>query len=186
MRDPTVYFVPLFDRFRVTVLFISQRTVQKNSKYVCLANKDCPVDKRRRNRCQFCRFQKCLSVGMVREGKFGTNLVVEMGQWRWTKTVTVDVAIFFPVVRTDSLKGRRGRLPSKPKVTQDVTNTVSPVSMIASLVRAHIDSNPSVGKLDYSEVKNKIPIWEILWEYPITPLSICLNFSAVCNFSTKR
>ncbi|XP_038579594.1 nuclear receptor subfamily 4 group A member 1 [Micropterus salmoides] len=101
-----------------------KRTVQKNSKYVCLANKDCPVDKRRRNRCQFCRFQKCLSVGMVRE-----------------------------VVRTDSLKGRRGRLPSKPKVTQDVTNTVSPVSMIASLVRAHIDSNPSVGKLDYSEYK---------------------------------
>lgn len=45
-----------------------QRTVQKNAKYVCLANKNCPVDKRRRNRCQFCRFQKCLVVGMVREG----------------------------------------------------------------------------------------------------------------------
>ncbi|XP_008291869.1 nuclear receptor subfamily 4immunitygroup A member 1 [Stegastes partitus] len=99
-----------------------KRTVQKNSKYVCLANKDCPVDKRRRNRCQFCRFQKCLAVGMVRE-----------------------------VVRTDSLKGRRGRLPSKPKVVQDVTTTVSPVSMIASLVRAHIDSNPSLGTLDYSK-----------------------------------
>uniref|UniRef100_UPI0037E8B078 nuclear receptor subfamily 4immunitygroup A member 1 n=1 Tax=Semicossyphus pulcher TaxID=241346 RepID=UPI0037E8B078 len=99
-----------------------KRTVQKNSKYVCLANKDCPVDKRRRNRCQFCRFQKCLTVGMVRE-----------------------------VVRTDSLKGRRGRLPSKPKVVQDVTTTVSPVSMIASLVRAHIDSNPGVGKVDYSK-----------------------------------
>ncbi|KAM9750986.1 nuclear receptor subfamily 4immunitygroup A member 1 [Menidia menidia] len=99
-----------------------KRTVQKNSKYVCLANKDCPVDKRRRNRCQFCRFQKCLAVGMVRE-----------------------------VVRTDSLKGRRGRLPSKPKVTQDV----SPVSMIASLVRAHIESNPGVGSLDYSKYVEK-------------------------------
>ena len=50
-------------------VFLSlQRTVQKNAKYVCLANKNCPVDKRRRNRCQFCRFQKCLVVGMVREG----------------------------------------------------------------------------------------------------------------------
>ncbi|KAM6925334.1 nuclear receptor subfamily 4immunitygroup A member 1 [Xenentodon cancila] len=103
-----------------------KRTVQKNSKYVCLANKDCPVDKRRRNRCQFCRFQKCLAVGMVRE-----------------------------VVRTDSLKGRRGRLPSKPKVVQDATTTVSPVSMIASLVRAHIDSNPGVGTLDYSKYVEK-------------------------------
>lgn len=45
-----------------------QRTVQKNAKYVCLSNKDCPVDKRRRNRCQYCRFQKCLAVGMVKEG----------------------------------------------------------------------------------------------------------------------
>ncbi|TNN75663.1 Nuclear receptor subfamily 4 group A member 3 [Liparis tanakae] len=45
-----------------------QRTVQKNAKYVCLASKNCPVDKRRRNRCQYCRFQKCLSVGMVKEG----------------------------------------------------------------------------------------------------------------------
>lgn len=55
-------------------------------------------------------------------------------------------------MRTDSLKGRRGRLPSKPKVVQDATTSVSPVSMIASLVRAHIDSNPSIGKLDYSKV----------------------------------
>lgn len=51
--------------FRVPPL---QRTVQKSAKYICLANKDCPVDKRRRNRCQFCRFQKCLAVGMVKEG----------------------------------------------------------------------------------------------------------------------
>ncbi|XP_015489506.1 nuclear receptor subfamily 4 group A member 2 [Parus major] len=46
-----------------------KRTVQKNAKYVCLANKNCPVDKRRRNRCQYCRFQKCLAVGMVKEGE---------------------------------------------------------------------------------------------------------------------
>ncbi|NWW88663.1 NR4A1 protein, partial [Rhynochetos jubatus] len=96
-----------------------KRTVQKNAKYICLANKDCPVDKRRRNRCQFCRFQKCLAVGMVKE-----------------------------VVRTDSLKGRRGRLPSKPKQPPDA----SPVSLITSLVRAHIDSIPSATKLDYSKV----------------------------------
>ncbi|XP_007553672.1 nuclear receptor subfamily 4immunitygroup A member 1 [Poecilia formosa] len=99
-----------------------KRTVQKNSRYVCNANKDCPVDKRRRNRCQFCRFQKCLAVGMVKE-----------------------------VVRTDSLKGRRGRLPSKPKVVQDTPAPVSPVSMIASLVRAQTESNPSISALDYSK-----------------------------------
>ncbi|XP_072521758.1 probable nuclear hormone receptor HR38 [Salminus brasiliensis] len=101
-----------------------KRTVQKNAKYVCLANKDCPVDKRRRNRCQFCRFQKCLAVGMVKE-----------------------------VVRTDSLKGRRGRLPSKPK---NVPDSAQPVNITASLVRAHIDSSPVPGKLDYSKYQEDV------------------------------
>ncbi|MCJ8730031.1 hypothetical protein PDJAM_G00113870 [Pangasius djambal] len=99
-----------------------KRTVQKNAKYVCLANKNCPVDKRRRNRCQYCRFQKCLVVGMVKE-----------------------------VVRTDSLKGRRGRLPSKPKGPQDTPTALPPANLLSALVRAHMDSNPSVGRLDYSK-----------------------------------
>lgn len=98
-----------------------KRTVQKNAKYVCLADKNCPVDKRRRNRCQFCRFQKCLVVGMVKE-----------------------------VVRTDSLKGRRGRLPSKPKSPQESPPS-PPVSLITALVRAHVDSSPDIPNLDYSK-----------------------------------
>jgi len=77
--------------------------------------------------------------------------------------VTADVT-FFTVVRTDNLKGRRGRLPSKPKVIQDVTTTMSPVSMIASLVRAHIDSNPGVGSLDYSKVRrSNVPLFLVRW-----------------------
>jgi nuclear receptor subfamily 4 group A protein 2 len=119
-----------------------KRTVQRGAKYVCMANRGCPVDKRRRNRCQFCRFQKCLSVGMVRE-----------------------------VVRTDSLKGRRGRLPSKPRGDRQqeasashhgsMTSVVSvstpspPVSLITALVRAHLDTSPDSQNKDYSMV-NKI------------------------------
>ncbi|XP_072308652.1 probable nuclear hormone receptor HR38 [Eucyclogobius newberryi] len=103
-----------------------KRTVQKNAKYVCLANKDCPVDKRRRNRCQFCRFQKCLAVGMVKE-----------------------------VVRTDSLKGRRGRLPSKPKTAEPSSSGAS-VNIISSLVEAHLQSNPSADKLDYSKYQESV------------------------------
>ncbi|KAI8761413.1 nuclear receptor subfamily 4 group A member 2-like isoform X2 [Biomphalaria glabrata] len=98
-----------------------KRTVQKNAKYVCLADKNCPVDKRRRNRCQFCRFQKCLAVGMVKE-----------------------------VVRTDGLKGRRGRLPSKPKSPQESPPS-PPVSLITALVRAHVDTCPDIPNLDYSQ-----------------------------------
>ncbi|XP_053499960.1 nuclear receptor subfamily 4 group A member 1 [Ictalurus furcatus] len=104
-----------------------KRTVQKNAKYVCLANKDCPVDKRRRNRCQFCRFQKCLAVGMVKE-----------------------------VVRTDNLKGRRGRLPSKPKPVTESASALPSGNIITSLVNAHMDSNPAITKLDYSKYQQTV------------------------------
>lgn len=59
------------------------------------------------------------------------------------------------VVRTDSLKGRRGRLPSKPKVLTEPSSTVPSVNIVASLVRAHLDSNPTIEKLDYSKVSNE-------------------------------
>lgn len=56
------------------------------------------------------------------------------------------------VVRTDGLKGRRGRLPSKPKTVAEASSTTPSVNIVASLVRAHLDSNPTIGKLDYSKV----------------------------------
>ena len=53
--------------------------------------------------------QQCLVVGMVKE-----------------------------VERTDSLKGRRGRLPSKPRSNQKAP-PAQPVALITALVRAHVE-----------------------------------------------
>nr|XP_008122539.2 PREDICTED: retinoic acid receptor RXR-alpha-B [Anolis carolinensis] len=44
-----------------------KRTIRKDLTYTCRDNKDCIVDKRQRNRCQYCRYQKCLATGMKRE-----------------------------------------------------------------------------------------------------------------------
>ena len=84
------------------------------------------------------------------------------------------------VVRTASLKGRRGRLPSKPKTPQEAgaSGTNNPLSnpttshqsagmqqhsllvvtnedqnsLISALLRAHIESSPDPNHLDYSQV----------------------------------
>uniref|UniRef100_A0AC35G2W6 Nuclear receptor domain-containing protein n=1 Tax=Panagrolaimus sp. PS1159 TaxID=55785 RepID=A0AC35G2W6_9BILA len=43
-----------------------KRTVQNKRVYTCVGgNGKCPMTKELRNRCQFCRFQKCLSQGLV-------------------------------------------------------------------------------------------------------------------------
>ncbi|XP_033502313.1 nuclear receptor subfamily 5 group A member 2 [Epinephelus lanceolatus] len=41
-----------------------KRTVQNNKKYICAEKQDCRIDITQRKRCPFCRFQKCLHVGM--------------------------------------------------------------------------------------------------------------------------
>ncbi|XP_071276994.1 LOW QUALITY PROTEIN: retinoic acid receptor RXR-alpha-B-like [Agelaius tricolor] len=44
-----------------------KRTIRKDLTYTCRDNRECVVDKRQRNRCQYCRYQKCLATGMKRE-----------------------------------------------------------------------------------------------------------------------
>ncbi|CAN7993454.1 unnamed protein product [Ixodes hexagonus] len=44
-----------------------KRTVRKDLTYACREERNCIIDKRQRNRCQYCRYQKCLSCGMKRE-----------------------------------------------------------------------------------------------------------------------
>jgi retinoid X receptor gamma len=48
-----------------------KRTVRKELTYSCRDNKHCIIDKRQRNRCQYCRYQKCLQMGMKREAVQG-------------------------------------------------------------------------------------------------------------------
>ncbi|XP_039970076.1 probable nuclear hormone receptor HR38 [Bactrocera tryoni] len=130
-----------------------KRTVQKKSKYVCLSNQSCPVDRRRRNRCQFCRFQKCLGVGMVKE-----------------------------VVRTDSLRGRRGRLPTKQK-DNDYFGIYHNLSLISTLVNSHKDTTPDMSCLDYATYSEP--------PYVSSPLIVresenVRKFYLILNSSVKR
>lgn len=42
--------------------------MQNNKHYTCTESQSCKIDKTQRKRCPFCRFQKCLTVGMRLEG----------------------------------------------------------------------------------------------------------------------
>ncbi|XP_018596063.2 nuclear receptor subfamily 1 group D member 2a [Scleropages formosus] len=50
-----------------------RRSIQQNIQYKrCLRNENCPIMRINRNRCQQCRFKKCLLVGMSRDAvRFG-------------------------------------------------------------------------------------------------------------------
>ncbi|KAL1489281.1 hypothetical protein ABEB36_014209 [Hypothenemus hampei] len=42
-----------------------KRTVQNRRVYTCVADGNCEITKAQRNRCQYCRFKKCIEQGMV-------------------------------------------------------------------------------------------------------------------------
>ncbi|XP_071022000.1 retinoic acid receptor gamma-A-like isoform X3 [Oncorhynchus clarkii lewisi] len=46
-----------------------RRSIQKNMVYTCHRDKNCQINKVTRNRCQYCRLQKCFEVGMSKEGE---------------------------------------------------------------------------------------------------------------------
>lgn len=47
-----------------------RRSIQQNINYkMCVKNENCLIMRMNRNRCQHCRFKKCLSVGMSRDGE---------------------------------------------------------------------------------------------------------------------
>ena len=51
-----------------------RRSVRANARYACRGSRNCAIEKHTRNRCQYCRLQKCLNNGMRKEGIFDLSL----------------------------------------------------------------------------------------------------------------
>ena len=67
------------------------------------------------------------------------------------KLIFSNYFLSFLVVRTDALKGRRGRLPSKPKSP----NARQPNSFQTQFCRFYNDSIPNPASLDFSKLNVK-------------------------------
>uniref|UniRef100_A0A4W4HNA6 Nuclear receptor subfamily 1, group D, member 4b n=1 Tax=Electrophorus electricus TaxID=8005 RepID=A0A4W4HNA6_ELEEL len=84
-----------------------RRSIQQNIYYkMCVKNESCLIIRMNRNRCQHCRFKKCLSVGMSRDAvRFGRipkrekqRLLDEMQSYinRLSKSASIDIDSITP------------------------------------------------------------------------------------------
>lgn len=46
-----------------------RRSIRANARYACRSSRSCAIEKHTRNRCQYCRLQKCVAMGMRKEGE---------------------------------------------------------------------------------------------------------------------
>ncbi|KAI1239711.1 hypothetical protein IHE44_0011138 [Lamprotornis superbus] len=51
-----------------------RRSQQNNASYSCPRQRNCLIDRTNRNRCQHCRLQKCLALGMSRDDQSGLDM----------------------------------------------------------------------------------------------------------------
>ena len=47
-----------------------RRSIRANARYACRGSRTCAIEKHTRNRCQYCRLQKCVATGMQKEGMY--------------------------------------------------------------------------------------------------------------------
>ncbi|PWA29201.1 hypothetical protein CCH79_00006138 [Gambusia affinis] len=96
-----------------------KRTIQGNIEYSCPATNECEITKRRRKSCQACRFMKCLTVGMLREGTPVTQVLCERASCQGLQTQHGGVG-----VRLDRVRG--GRQKYKRRIDADNSPYLNP------------------------------------------------------------
>lgn len=69
-----------------------RRSVRAGARYACRGSRNCSVEKHTRNRCQYCRLQKCLQTGMRKEGEFSMTLTIVH-----TCNYYIDLFIYYPL-----------------------------------------------------------------------------------------
>ncbi|MFH4976861.1 hypothetical protein AB6A40_003570 [Gnathostoma spinigerum] len=104
-----------------------KRTVQNKRVYTCVSGTgSCPMTKEQRNRCQFCRFQKCLHQGMVLEavredrmpGGRNGSAIYNLYKLKYKKTRRLQ-ALCESILRENAVKR------TLPESTPTVTSTPS-------------------------------------------------------------
>jgi len=82
-----------------------KRSVRKQLNYVCRASQDCEVTKHHRNRCQYCRLQKCLQMGMRADHCQPERkpLLMEVTQLPPNIPISTNTGTILQLVRTNSL-----------------------------------------------------------------------------------
>ncbi|XP_066256064.1 ecdysone-induced protein 78C isoform X4 [Euwallacea similis] len=114
-----------------------RRSIQKQIEYRCLRDGKCLVIRLNRNRCQYCRFKKCLAVGMSRDSvrygrvpKRSRERSVEDNPSRVSTTAPDVISVVSPCPNT--------------------TEAMSPTSAVTNTTSVIVDNdNKQLGVYDY-------------------------------------
>lgn len=105
-----------------------RRSVQRNLEYGCLRDSKCLVIRLNRNRCQACRFTKCLAAGMSKESvRYGRTCIgggVEAVKLEETKELTRCLEMAFTAHCLVTREAKAVTLTGKLALWQELARSV--------------------------------------------------------------
>ncbi|KAM9434899.1 retinoic acid receptor beta-like isoform 2-T2 [Clarias gariepinus] len=124
-----------------------RRSIQKNMVYTCHRDKNCIINKVTRNRCQYCRLQKCFAVGMSKECQGALRKMSASGSHlvRITPLGDAGESLGHKAVRND--RNKKKKESPKPELTETYELTAELEAIIEKIRRAHQETFPSLCQL---------------------------------------
>ncbi|KAM4882686.1 nuclear receptor subfamily 2 group C member 1 isoform 1-T5 [Thomomys bottae] len=118
-----------------------KRSIRKNLVYSCRGSKDCVINKHHRNRCQYCRLQRCIAFGMRQDSVQCERKPIEMSREKSSNCAASTEKIY---IRKDL----RSPLAATPTFVTDGETTRSTglldSGMFVNLHQSGIKDEPSV------------------------------------------
>ncbi|GAB1296792.1 Retinoic acid receptor alpha [Apodemus speciosus] len=130
-----------------------RRSIQKNMVYTCHRDKNCIINKVTRNRCQYCRLQKCFEVGMSKESIDMSDLQIMPAPPSplpgppppTLPSFRVSSRRGGPAVRND--RNKKKKETPKPECSESYTLTPEVGELIEKVRKAHQETFPALCQL---------------------------------------
>ncbi|XP_032902833.1 retinoic acid receptor beta isoform X1 [Amblyraja radiata] len=114
--------------------------------YTCHREKNCVINKVTRNRCQYCRLQKCFEVGMSKESSVQQEAGGMTSQYhKGGSERSFGRDLLIPTVRND--RNKKKKETPKQECSESYTMTAELENLIEKIRKAHQETFPSLCQL---------------------------------------
>ena len=159
--------------------------MRKDQGYKCRLSKDCDVNKNYRNRCQYCRLQKCLAMGMRSDTPRTVTSTLPTTRRSPDTLVssTAEVGITIEESFTQSLEEQpEEQMPKQDQQLQDKGGVAEVIDRMAKAITDTLDEEvEEVRKLDLPLV----PAARAQFQLPPTPPPTFLNINFICEAASR-
>ncbi|XP_030765679.1 ecdysone-induced protein 78C isoform X3 [Sitophilus oryzae] len=156
-----------------------RRSIQKQIEYRCLRDGKCLVIRLNRNRCQYCRFKKCLAVGMSRDYCIFPAVRYGRVPKRSRERSVEDQQPASRVVSTTTAPDVVVAVVSPSSNTVTTTEAMSPSSVVTAATNTAVTPSANACSVIVDNDSKQVALYDVI-------LEVSQAHHANCNYTDER